>query len=60
VANDTDSVQSAVILDHAGDIYLKVDDTDKALEYWQKALDADAGEDADAITQKIMKYKKEE
>jgi tetratricopeptide (TPR) repeat protein len=60
VANDSDSLQSAVILDHAGDIYEKLGDITKALEYWQKALDADAGEDAESISDKILKFKKEE
>lgn len=47
VANDTDSVQGSVILDHAGDIYNKVGDKEKAAEYWQRALDAGPdGEDA--------------
>ena len=60
VANDSDSLQSAVILDHAGDIYEKVGDYEKALVYWQKALDADASDDAEIISQKILKFKKEE
>lgn len=60
VANDTDSVQSSVILDHAGDVYEKIGDSDKALEYWERALAADAEDDADEINEKILKYKKEE
>ena len=59
VANDTDSVQSSVILDHAGDVYEKIGDSDKALEYWERALAA-AEDDADEINEKILKYKKEE
>lgn len=34
--NDSDS--SAVILEHAGDIYVKCGETDKAVEMWQAAL----------------------
>ena len=60
VANDTDSVQSSVILDHAGDVYEKIGDSDKALEYWERALAADAEDAADEINEKILKYKKEE
>ena len=60
VANDTDSVQSSVILDHAGDIYEKMGESEKALEYWEKALAADADDDAEQINEKILKYKKEE
>ena len=59
VANDTDSVQSSVILDHAGDVYEKIGDSEKALEYWERALAA-AEDDADEINEKILKYKKEE
>ena len=63
VANDTDSVQSSVILDHAGDIYEKVGDLEKAGEFWQRAMDAGPEEeDAEKISLKIknVKYKKEE
>ena len=35
--NDTDS--SAVLLEHAGDIYYHVGDVDKALAFWQQSLD---------------------
>lgn len=34
-----DSDTSAVLLEHAGDIYYHVGDKAKALEYWQQALD---------------------
>lgn len=63
VANDTDSVQSSVILDHAGDIYEKVGNLEKAGEFWQRAMDAGPEEeDAEKISLKIknVKYKKEE
>lgn len=36
--NDTDTVQSAVIIDHAGDIYAMTGQIDKALKYWKQAL----------------------
>lgn len=35
--NDSDS--SSVMLEHAGDIYCQAGDKEKALEFWQKALD---------------------
>ena len=42
--NDSDT--SAVLLEHAGDIYYHVGDTDKALAFWQQSLDrAIAGND---------------
>lgn len=53
VKNDTDSVQSSVILEHAGDIYHRLGGKEKALEYWQRALDADAKENANDIRRKI-------
>lgn len=53
VKNDTDSVQNSVILEHAGDIYHRLGGKEKALEYWQRALDADAKENADDIRRKI-------
>ena len=37
-----DSAQSSVILEHAGDIYALNNDMQKALDYWQKALEKDA------------------
>lgn len=51
VANDTDSLQSAVILEHAGDIHAMDNDISKAVEYWQKALKM-GGEKA-MLTKKI-------
>lgn len=53
IANDT--TNSDVLLDHAGDIYIKLGETDKAIEMWKKAISA--GGDAQAIEQKI-RYKK--
>lgn len=51
VKNDTDSVQSPVILEHAGDIYYKTNDTDKALDYWNQALKA--GSESVVLPKKI-------
>lgn len=48
---DTDSVPSAVILEHAGDIYALLGLADEAVGYWQRALAA-GGEQA-ALEQKI-------
>lgn len=53
VKNDTDTVQNSVILEHAGDIYHRLGDNEKALEYWQRALNADAKENADDIRRKM-------
>lgn len=55
--NDTDSVMSADILDHAGDIYLKAGEHAEAVKLWQRALDN--GGDKAALTRKITLYKKE-
>ena len=52
VANDTDSVQSAVILEHAGDIYMMNKQTDKAIDYWQRAVKA--GSDSPLLPKKIQ------
>ena len=36
--NKDDSLDNAVIFEHAGDIYACCNDSDKALEYWEQAL----------------------
>lgn len=36
--NKVDSLDNAVILEHAGDIYACCNENDKALEYWEEAL----------------------
>ena len=51
-----DSLPGNVIVEHAGDIYAMVGDMDKALEYWQRALDETEGENA--ILQRKIKLKK--
>ena len=49
VAND--STNSYVQLEHAGDIYIMRGETDKAIDYWRRAIQA--GGDAKAIERKI-------
>lgn len=55
--NDSDSVLSADILEHAGDIYLRAGDTKTAIKMWQQALEN--GGDKAALDLKIILYKKE-
>ena len=55
--NDTDSAVSAAVLEHAGDIYMKVGEKELALEFLQKAIEA--GGDKDALTRKMNLYRKE-
>ena len=50
-AVENDSTSSDVILEHAGDIYAKLGETDKAVEYWQKSLDA--GNESKVLIRKI-------
>lgn len=47
-----DSTASAVLYDHAGDIYIKTEDVEHSIDFWQKAIDAGA-ENADEIRKKI-------
>lgn len=58
---DTDSVQSSVIIEHAGDIYYKNGEPEKAISYWEKALEGEP-ENRDLLERKIRekKYIKEE
>ncbi len=46
-----DSVPSTDVLEHAGDIYAKNDQMDKAISFWQQALDA--GSDSKVLIRKI-------
>lgn len=55
--NDTDSVQSAVIIEHAGDIYAMNGNIDQALKYWQEALKL-ASKDDQALIERKIKQKK--
>lgn len=50
--NDTDSVQSAVLLEHAGDICACAGDTEAALKYWQEAQKA--GSESATLPKKIQ------
>jgi len=50
--NDADS--SSVILEHAGDIYYKAGHQDKALEFWQKALERFDNEASDAGNKELL------
>ena len=55
--SDTTQTASAVVIEHAGDIYSKCGDINRATELWQKAIDA--GGDKAALERKIKKYKKQ-
>ena len=46
---------SAVVHEHMGDIYSRLGQKEKAVEYWQKALDM--GGSGDALKEKIQKEK---
>lgn len=51
LANDTDSVQSPVVVEHAGDIHAMNNELGKAVDYWQQALKA--GNDNPLLPKKI-------
>lgn len=55
LALDTADTASAVILEHAGDIYAMCGNTDKAVGLWQKAIDHDGDK---ALIGKKIKQKK--
>ena len=55
--NDTDSLQSSVIIDHAGDIYAMNGQVQQALEYWTKALKLADKNDKAFIERKIKQKK---
>ena len=38
IKNDTDTVASPTIIEHAGDIYIMLGHADEAVQYWQKAI----------------------
>ena len=44
-----------VLLEHAGDIYLMTGDKEKALDFWQKALEA--GGDKTTLERKLKTHK---
>ena len=49
-----DSVSSTVILEHAGDIYYQVGEEDKAVSFWQQALDHSAQTKDGALREQIL------
>ncbi len=53
IAND--STNSAVLLEHGGDIYIMLGQKEKAVELWRRAIDA--GGDAKALERKIRMKK---
>ena len=55
IQNDTDSVKSIVIIEHAGDIYAMNGNTEQAMSYWHEAMKT--GGD-NAILQRKIKLKK--
>jgi len=55
IANDTDSVLSSVVLEHAGDIYAMNNDLPKAMEFWQKARENGEG---NALLERKIKEQK--
>ena len=55
--NDSDA--SAVITEHAGDIYIMNKDTERALELWRQAQQEDAGNKILARKIKRKKYIKQ-
>ena len=52
-----DSSLSAVVLEHAGDIYANCGDIQKALDFWQQAK-AKGGSDNEALLERKIKLKK--
>ena len=47
--------QNGVILEHYGDILSLLGEKEKAMEYWKKALEAEAGEESEFLEDKIEK-----
>jgi tetratricopeptide (TPR) repeat protein len=60
VACDTDSVPNDVILEHAGDIYIMLNQPDTAIDFWKRAMEA--GSESPMIPRKIKEktYLREE
>lgn len=57
VKNDTDTVHvTPVVIDHAGEIYMKLGDPDRAVSFWQLAISR--GGDKALFERKIKKAKK--
>ena len=55
IKTDSDSIQSAVILEHAGDIYSMNQLQEEAVKFWKKSLHA--GNDSKALPRKIKQKK---
>lgn len=56
---ENDSTPSAVLFEHAGDIYYHVGEKEKALEYWQEALEqSDESDGRQQILTRKIKLKK--
>ncbi len=56
---ENDTTPSAVLFEHAGDIYYHVGEKEKALEYWQKALEqSDESDGRQQILTRKIKLKK--
>ena len=56
---ENDSTPSAVLFEHAGDIYYHVGDKEKALEYWQEASEqSDVSDERHQILTRKIKLKK--
>lgn len=58
IGNDVDPDESAVILEHAGDIHAVTDDIDGAVGFWQKAYDLDDDAIDMTLLQKKIKQRK--
>ena len=54
-AKTEEGMQSAVIVEHGGDIYYKVGDEARAVELWQRALQLGGGS---AVLQQKIKERK--
>ena len=52
-----DSIENAVIIEHAADIYAENGMIDKAVELWEKVKEVAEGEQRKLITRKINKRK---
>ena len=55
-ALDNEEADSAVLLEHYGDVLFRLDRKSEALEYWQKARDA-GGEASEFLDKKIKDKK---
>lgn len=49
--------KSTVILEHLGDVYAKLNNITKALEYWNKAKEVDKGDSSEYLDKKIADKK---